>query len=550
MDIKFRRISQACDNCSSRRVRCRQSLQQPKQCQNCADYGEECTYSRPQRKRGAKLRRHLFDSISSKGSIDVLPKTNSAAIKDLRSPHANKPNSQDKWSPSLIINQALVFDLVEVYLEVVYPIFPLFHPPALQRRVSRGEHMSNRPLYALVMAICALSSARSRDGAVYLHSSNRQSLADPPSEILYDAARSALELESSASDCLDYMRAAVLLSITAIQYGNARSMNFFLGIYHTYVDTGGLHDEDNWPSDLSRVEIQERRRVFWSAYTLDVFTAIVWNGTVRSRESSSNVSYPEPIEDEIPQSPTTSVHWLLGWNFVTDLYRILEHAVDHLHRLRNPLCRTPEVFGTLDDHFSRAHVTAHVVQMYTALPAELKSIHPACGDLAKDLFGFQAANIQATVQLVRMVYLINDDAPLDEKCRVASEVIAGFRDIPVAYLRAISTPLQHHLGEIGAIFGAAFKRGMTESSYRTAGEVLLDLAQLLETLESGLCFPTGTGNKLRSQIARIDAFMSSERPTDGLETSLESADLSPLFHFPSELIEDWFGIVEDTNGYL
>ena len=56
MNTKVRRISQACDICSDRRVRCRQSLEQPQRCQNCVDYGEQCTYKRPQRKRGAKER--------------------------------------------------------------------------------------------------------------------------------------------------------------------------------------------------------------------------------------------------------------------------------------------------------------------------------------------------------------------------------------------------------------------------------------------------------------------------------------------------------------
>ncbi len=58
-------------------------------------------------------------------------------------------------------------DLTEIYFEVVYPVFPFFHQPTLLRNVARGEYASSRSLFAAVMALCALSSARVRDGALY-----------------------------------------------------------------------------------------------------------------------------------------------------------------------------------------------------------------------------------------------------------------------------------------------------------------------------------------------------------------------------------------------
>jgi len=37
--------------------------------------------------------------------------------------------------PPLVATQAVVMSLVEVYFEVVYPIFPFFHKPTLIRKV-------------------------------------------------------------------------------------------------------------------------------------------------------------------------------------------------------------------------------------------------------------------------------------------------------------------------------------------------------------------------------------------------------------------------------
>ena len=49
---KLQRISQACDLCHRRSIRCRPSTEDPQQhCQNCFDFGVPCTYNRPSRRR-------------------------------------------------------------------------------------------------------------------------------------------------------------------------------------------------------------------------------------------------------------------------------------------------------------------------------------------------------------------------------------------------------------------------------------------------------------------------------------------------------------------
>ena len=84
-------------------------------------------------------------------------------------------------------------------------------------------------------------------------------------------------------------------------------------------------------------------------YTLDIYASIIWNGVTRVREQQVNVAYTTELDDELfndrgynhgVQSPVSigsspsvrqgevgSTSWLCGWNFTTDLYRVLEHVI-------------------------------------------------------------------------------------------------------------------------------------------------------------------------------------------------------------------------------
>ena len=97
-------------------------------------------------------------------------------------------------------------------------------------------------------------------------------------------------------------------------------------------------------------------------YNLEVYAAAIWGSVVTAREAQSHVCYPAEVDDEFlsradddssrrqPQSQSEislaytldhwgrmsgPVSWLQGWNFATDLYRVLEHAIDGF-RNRNP----------------------------------------------------------------------------------------------------------------------------------------------------------------------------------------------------------------------
>lgn len=158
-------------------------------------------------------------------------------------------------------------------------------------------------------------------------------------------------------------------------------------------------------------------------YTLEVFSSIVWGGVIRCRESQFRVSYPSEVDDEFfsddgfsneRSSPSaehgsvltsapiiSSSSWLHGWNFTTELYRILEHAMNDFHR------RRPQQIGpfTPSELFTRGApsqslVLEKVMAMHGQLSPRFKKTEPVVSQMAEDIFSFQAANIAATLQVL------------------------------------------------------------------------------------------------------------------------------------------------------
>lgn len=260
----------------------------------------------------------------------------------------------------------------------------------------------------MTMAVCALSSARVRDAALFNPFWSREDLADPPSEIFYNAAIDNLPHEDAPMQSLNLMRTYAFLALTAIQHGNIRQMQAYLGRYHTLVELDGLHDESNWPSDLGNIELEERRRLvsltyqlgavstdlkqFWSMYTLDVFSSIVWSGIIRVREQQCRVQYTTELDDlqfddyvyrfntSSPisgPSPTGSasgsaVSWLRGWNATTDLWRMLEHATSRLQSDRASMKTFLERSAGFDSSSPAAAIEEQVDKLYQNLPACFK----------------------------------------------------------------------------------------------------------------------------------------------------------------------------------
>lgn len=125
--VKRRRITQACDYCHQRSIRCRPDPTDPhERCTNCVSFQQECTRLRPAKKRGVKPRNSADDSaVSDALGSHIAPSLSSPAL----------PVDNGPWRAPHVAGQGLIVDLVEVYFDVVYPIFPLFHRPSFSRKV-------------------------------------------------------------------------------------------------------------------------------------------------------------------------------------------------------------------------------------------------------------------------------------------------------------------------------------------------------------------------------------------------------------------------------
>jgi hypothetical protein len=113
--------------------------------------------------------------------------------------------------------------------------------------------------------------------------------------------------------------------------------------------------------------------------------------------------------------------------------------------------------------------------MYDELPPSFKETKMTAQNMRgglEDKFSFQAANITATLQLVRMILFTSEDATVDQKCAIARDLLEGFSRVPVFFLRAISSPLLHHLAGIGSILGSVIENPISEASYLQVRQVL------------------------------------------------------------------------------
>lgn len=421
------------------------------------------------------------------------------------------------WRYFAMASQSTIERLMDVYMEVVYPLFPFFHGPTLRSRLHNLDYLKDRGFFASIMSACALAAARVRDGAIEGRYHFEENLGGI-TEMFFSAAQDTIPKDIGTAQGLGYMRACALLAITSIQYGQIPTMHQYIGHYHTLSAIQRFHDESQWPENITLIEKEERRRLFWAMYSWDVYTSIVFNTILKSQESHSNVRYPvESTDEELLsgfESPTNNQNWLRGWNFTTDLYRVLEHTVGRLRRNNQARGDRLDVARlTVSDAIPDTHVMHSVHGLYDELPDRFKEYSMAVtGDMNHDIFGFQAANIQATIQLVRIA-LCECSPQLDlwRKCDVVDHVINAFRSIQGHYLRAISTPLVHHLGAIGKILSTLMHGELNLDSYDRVRGSLGGLADLLEGLESTLQPTAGASKEIRERIQIIDHFMSGQR---------------------------------------
>jgi hypothetical protein len=138
-----------------------------------------------------------------------------------------------------------------------------------------------------------------------------------------------------------------------------------------------------------------------------------------------------------------------------------------------------------------------------------------------------------------MVLLASEDNTIEERCQVVSEVVDAFMRIPIAYLRAISSPLLHHLGSIGSVLGGVLEEPLSEYQYQQVRTVLLSLAQLLENLDIGM-HSLEAARKLRDLVVQINSYMARIQDSDEASPSWSFPDShAHSLQVPQTLLTEW-----------
>lgn len=291
-------------------------------------------------------------------------------------------------------------------------------------------------------------------------------------------------------------------------------------------------------------------------YTLDVFSCLVFDSLIHTREEQSHVQYPTELDDaffdnvgyQTDSHPSygainspdhgSTVSWLCGYNITTDLWRLLEHATIKLQGLKSRTVSVDHMAAKLDMSPSVDALRVEMDRIRLSLPSQFLATDEMTGTLARDLNGFQAANIVATMQLLRIVLLSSEQNTIEQRCQVVSEVVDAFMRIPSSYLRAISCPLLHHLGGIGSVLGGVLEESLTSYQYQQVRTVLMALAQLLENLDLGF-HSVRSSSRLRALVSQVDVRMVS----DPMNTETSSSPVREIrqgnTYSPEDFLVDW-----------
>ncbi|OJJ38305.1 hypothetical protein ASPWEDRAFT_168219 [Aspergillus wentii DTO 134E9] len=554
---KRRRNARACDRCHKNASKCSPGVDGTA-CVRCSEQEVDCTYNRPVKRRGPPSKRTRIASDAqptdnqSPESQDPRPHDTPSSINPDAAEDGPLISFSDNPASTYlahedVVKPEIIESLVDVFYHAAYPLRPYFHWPTFRAQISQQLYRSDWGLFIVTMAVCALAAGRLHDG-----------IAMPPdphplrfeavtlSSECYNAAVKAIPSDiTEAIEWYPLMKAKALLASACLQNGELKRAVAHGGDYISISLSRGFHDEENWPGNLTEIEKQERRRLFWGFYQHDQHLANSFGFVSRQREAKATVLYPAEVYDDEDiteagiQLEPKKVSFLRGWNFCSDLYRLLEHMDGLVRAARQTSVEEPG--GLVTSFLSRrqppknfASDSLHLVsKLFEDLPDNLKKINSMTGDPQTDRYGFVASNILITTQTLKMILVGCEKPSVHARCAIATELLDELSTIPLAFFHASSTVTLHHLAQVGHMLAGVIQRPVSAWTYLQVRNILLVLAEFLTKIESTRLSAPGLAIKLRGQISRIDQCMQqiSQNPEPGLlsigQTLLSDSQLFP-----------------------
>ncbi|KAH7028155.1 uncharacterized protein B0I36DRAFT_365262 [Microdochium trichocladiopsis] len=457
------RASSACDFCHGRGLRCRSDPQQSPgaPCLTCRDYGAKCTRTRPVRRRGRK-----------------------PATRALVSP-SPEPSGTNFHSRCIAATQgdfrclSTIRRLLNIYVDTMYQCyFPFLPEQDLITRWAEGIPDASTPSYVLLMSLCAVSSQ-----SAALHAVFDESLLEghplPASEQYFEEAVSRIPMHMPQQQHdLDFLRAFGLLAAYSLLRGNHSELHRYLGLYHALVAQCGFHDESRWPADITMSDVDERRRLFWCVYRLEIHSACVLGHVVRLPEAQVSVMYPRITP---AMSPETQA-WTAGWDYITDLFRLLEYAIFSLRGCKNRrtalaiFCDKPSPTTLLD---GLARLKANKPHMLHALTVNQDD------DSQSNRCKYMAVQILCTETLVNIMALLYCKAPAREVMDVAESFLEELTNASLIFFKIAGSQIVHQLLGVGRMLHNAshYEHGQHRAE---AKRLIVFIGDLVKNLENDI----------------------------------------------------------------
>jgi len=343
----------------------------------------------------------------------------------------------------------------------------------------------------LLMSLCAVGAQTAAIGAVF-DDALLDGFHTPDSSRYFKEAVSQIPRSSAPSQDLDYLRSFGLLAVYSLRSGNHGDLVRYLGLCHASIAQHNFHEESRWPKGISANEMDDRRRLFWCIYRLEVHSSCVLGHVVRMPESQISVSYPRITAD----MDTETQAWTAGWDYITDLFRLLEYAIFSLHG-----CKSRSILLTaLCDRPSPSTLLNSLAELRDTRPQILVDLSEPNGHLQSNRCKYMAVQIACTETLVTTMALLYCQSPTSEVMAVAESFIVEVSTAPLIMFKVASSQIVHQLLGVGHMLENASRHG--DEQYRSgAKRLIIFLRDLVENLEHDIPSAAKAGERLRELAA-------------------------------------------------
>lgn len=341
------------------------------------------------------------------------------------------------------------------------------------------------------MSLCAVGAQTAAIGAVF-DDTLLEDFCTPESSTYFKEAIAQIHKFTGPAQDLDYLRSFGLLAVYSLRCSNYSDLVRYLALCHASIAQQNLQDESRWPIDISVAEKDDRRRLFWCIYRLEVHSSCVLGHIVRMPESQISVSYPR-ITDAMN---TETQAWTAGWDYITDLFRLLEYAIFSLHG-----CKPRKtVLTALCDRPSPEVLLNSLTELRESRPHILQDLNEPSSDLQSNRCRYMTVQIACTETLVSTMALLYCQAPASEVMTVAESFIVEVSTAPLIMFKVASSQIVHQLLGVGQMLENASR--YSDDQYRSGAKRLIAfLRDLVESLEHDIPSAAKAGERLRELAA-------------------------------------------------